>query len=437
LAAPSDCTTEKELARQVLERLNEEIAVREEGGVLFRPLDWEDFAPGGGAPQSVIDRRVGDSDIDILLGFMWLRHGTLLPERNESGTEHEVQQSLKSWSAKGRPAIMFYFKTSVPDSMEDVDAEQYRRVRAFRSQLQQDALVQTFETKDELTKKLRQHLYRTLTALHEEESPPQIPTVIEEAGDDAEALDKKIPCRRFVHGLVTSKRFLGLSSLVNPYEALSDPEELVRLGEPPTVFLIASLPHPGFLRNSILADSPAFCCVCLAQPENYLQQVLQGVDKRVLGSLISHTPSRVRNEDKEALAVQMAQTFKSGFIAAGVFSNLVLKAGRVKPLMAYQVIIDLFLLPLLSLHMELGFQRVQLLIPDVEAENDGLLKVSKRALRAVFPESNAGDVKVVEDTSPWYIVNRFARFVDWAVGAAYRRGNRQWLDVLEAAFREA
>ena len=61
IASPSDVGAEREIAREVVETLDKELAEHE--GYVLRALGWEDVAPGRGRAQALINPLVRKADL--------------------------------------------------------------------------------------------------------------------------------------------------------------------------------------------------------------------------------------------------------------------------------------------------------------------------------------------------------------------------------------
>jgi len=161
VSSPGDCDAEREAVSRVLEELNRTVGDRER--LYFYAVRWEDFPPGAGNPQAVIDQQLGA--YAILVGIMWMRFGTPIPRGAGSGTEHEVRQAVEAWKRVGEPRVMFYFKQDPPNDISVIDAAQLQKVQNFKRALQESALVQTFKGTSEFESKLRVHLNKLVQHL--------------------------------------------------------------------------------------------------------------------------------------------------------------------------------------------------------------------------------------------------------------------------------
>jgi len=159
ISSPGDCDAEREAVQRVLDELNRTVGERER--LFFQVIRWEDLAPGlGNNPQAVIDEQLGD--YNVLVGIMWMRFGTPIPGGAGSGTEHEVQMAISTWTRIGEPRVMFYFKQDPPKKLSAVDPVQLAKVQDFTKQLQSKGLTQSFHGTSEFESKLRIHLNKLI-----------------------------------------------------------------------------------------------------------------------------------------------------------------------------------------------------------------------------------------------------------------------------------
>jgi hypothetical protein len=161
ISSPGDCSAERDAVTRVLNEMNTTVGDREK--LFFQAVRWEDLAPGLGNPQTVIDEHLGA--YNLLVGIMWMRFGTPIPGGAGSGTEHEVQQAMESWTRVGEPRVMFYFKQDPPKDLSEIDTSQLQKVQEFKQRLQAAALVQTFHGTSEFESKLRLHLHKLIDYL--------------------------------------------------------------------------------------------------------------------------------------------------------------------------------------------------------------------------------------------------------------------------------
>jgi Domain of unknown function (DUF4062) len=136
ISSPSDVGEERDHLDQAIRDLSSTWG--DSLGVVLEPVRFEQNAHPGAASyaQDRINEDIGD-DYDIFVGILWTRFGTETPVA-ESGTEEEFNRACLRWEADNDSvSIMFYFRTSSPGSLDEIDLEQYARVREFQAKLRQ------------------------------------------------------------------------------------------------------------------------------------------------------------------------------------------------------------------------------------------------------------------------------------------------------------
>ncbi|MBU0754222.1 MAG: NACHT domain-containing protein, partial [Planctomycetes bacterium] len=202
ISSPGDCTPEREAVARVLNELNRTSA--ESAGLYFHPLRWEEFVPGlGENPQEVIDKQLGD--YHVLIGIMWMRFGTPIPGGADSGTEHEVNQAIKSWKRIGRPRVMFYFKDEpVPPSK--IDPAQLQKVIDFRARLGKVGIIGAFQDTAEFEREVRIHLHKLIQLLK-----PRAPGMVKQANRIIEPSEESEEILRYLSRLKSQHESLALA----------------------------------------------------------------------------------------------------------------------------------------------------------------------------------------------------------------------------------
>ncbi len=108
--------------------------------------------------------------------------------------------------------------------------------------------------------------------------------------------------------------------------------------------------------------------------------------------------------------------------------------------MAYQLMVDLFILPLVRMHKRLRFTRLALFLPDVDPGNTGahnkqLLNASKKAVRAIYRKRGSAAVDRLEDGSVLEAFFATGKLVAWAVHRRYNSDDEKWVAILEREFK--
>ena len=127
LSSPGDVSRERQLTREVIDRIQSERAHR--GRLKLEIVAWD--KPGAGTampaqlePQEAIDRGLKKpSQCDIVIVIFWARMGTLLSEkylkpdgsRYRSGTEYEFLDALNAARNNNKPDVLVYRRKKPPD----------------------------------------------------------------------------------------------------------------------------------------------------------------------------------------------------------------------------------------------------------------------------------------------------------------------------------
>lgn len=168
LASPSDTGTARDTLRRAIEDWS---SVNSEAtGVVLMPLLWErDSTPEmGDRPQAIINKQLG-AKADVVIGAFWTRLGTPTGEA-ESGSAEEVREAI----AAEKPVLLYFSRTPVvPDNL---DPEQWEKLKVFRAEVEGKGLVDTYETTDELYQKVNAALTRTVRDRFGGSEPAQQPT---------------------------------------------------------------------------------------------------------------------------------------------------------------------------------------------------------------------------------------------------------------------
>lgn len=124
ISSPGDVIPERQIAKLVLGRLNDEFS----GRAMLVPILWED------EPLLVTETFQAQihppREADIYLGILWSRIGSPLPpsicradgSAYESGTVFEFEDALEGHQTNGKPEMLLYLKTGYPEiSLGDRD----------------------------------------------------------------------------------------------------------------------------------------------------------------------------------------------------------------------------------------------------------------------------------------------------------------------------
>ncbi|MCI0556168.1 MAG: NACHT domain-containing protein, partial [Anaerolineae bacterium] len=189
VASPKDVAAERKRLHEVVDELNRTGNLADELGLTLEVFDWQTHVtPLMGRPEERILQQLAIHTWDIFVGILWLRFGTptggIDPQTGkpyDSGTEEEFSLAYDAWKKNGRPKILFYRCTRLPVSLDDIDPDQHKRIKAFFTQFDADAthpgLYQPFQTTEEFERHVRQDLTKQLfdygkDVLKKEPPPP-------------------------------------------------------------------------------------------------------------------------------------------------------------------------------------------------------------------------------------------------------------------------
>lgn len=165
LASPSDLMEEREAIDEVVSELNNTYGLS--NNIVLELLKWEkNSAPGISLDgiQSIINTDI--PKYDLFIGLLWMRFGTPT-ESFGSGTEEEFEIAYKRYISNEEPIqILFYFKNSPPQSLDNINIEQLSKVRVFKEGLKsKNVFTWNFNLKEELEKYLRTHIPSRISTL--------------------------------------------------------------------------------------------------------------------------------------------------------------------------------------------------------------------------------------------------------------------------------
>ena len=89
--------------------------------------------------------------------IFWSRLGTETGEA-ESGTVEEILKFMEA----GKPVLVYFSSQPIPQTF---DPDQWSRLQAFKSRIMARGLIDSFESEQELSKKLQDHLTEVLREL--------------------------------------------------------------------------------------------------------------------------------------------------------------------------------------------------------------------------------------------------------------------------------
>jgi hypothetical protein len=152
IASPSDVTTERRIAQEVIYKWNATHSGSRK--IILRPLAWEfdTFPELGDRPQGIINKYVLQKS-DLLVAIFWTRLGSPTGQ-SISGTVEEIEEHKKAGKA-----VMLYF-SEAPSELANVDPQQYEALKRFRKEIR--GLFETFKNAEDFRDKFRDQLARSI-----------------------------------------------------------------------------------------------------------------------------------------------------------------------------------------------------------------------------------------------------------------------------------
>jgi formylglycine-generating enzyme required for sulfatase activity len=164
IASPGDVATERNHVAEVTAALNRNTAA--ERDVQFKVLGWRtDVRPRvhEQGPQGPIDEDLPIGQCDIVVGILWKRFGTPIPEMGgETGTEHEIRAAIAAWRQSGKPEVVICFNDAPYRPKDVAESKQATRVLEFREEIR--GLELTYDGADDFRDKIRDYLEKYLKA---------------------------------------------------------------------------------------------------------------------------------------------------------------------------------------------------------------------------------------------------------------------------------
>ena len=185
LSSPGDVPQERESARRLIQHtLPAEAFIRDR--VALQVISWDDpegpaAMPAPLTPQVALNHaRPKPSECDFVIVILWARMGTPLSdplrkpsgERYLSGTEWEYEDAMAAARARGRPTVLLYRRTEIPqttlmDPQLPSKQEQYKSVEQFFARFHnpdgsQNGSYHPYSTPEEFANLLHHHLRDTI-----------------------------------------------------------------------------------------------------------------------------------------------------------------------------------------------------------------------------------------------------------------------------------
>ncbi|WAH37032.1 DUF4062 domain-containing protein [Alicyclobacillus dauci] len=154
IASPSDVGEDRDIIVEAIHEWNSLNSQKEKTVIL--PVRWETHSSPslGDRPQGILNDQFV-KNCDLLIGLFWTRIGTHTGAA-ESGTVEEIEYFIES----GKPVLLYFSDKQI--SLSEIDIEQYKKVKDFRSKIIPNGIVEGFKTTIEFREKVKRHLSLTM-----------------------------------------------------------------------------------------------------------------------------------------------------------------------------------------------------------------------------------------------------------------------------------
>ncbi|MDN3606434.1 DUF4062 domain-containing protein [Kaistella yonginensis] len=167
VSSPQDLETERAEISNIIAELNITYAMRKSANL--EVLKWETHsAPGISETytQDIINRDIGEN-YDVFIGMLWQKFGTKTEIAN-SGTEEEFMKAVERFKIGESIQILFYFKTTPPISLDQLNLEDLIKIQNFKDYLKKNNILYgSFNTLEDLQTNLRLHIPKRIDEIIE------------------------------------------------------------------------------------------------------------------------------------------------------------------------------------------------------------------------------------------------------------------------------
>lgn len=162
IASPSDTAAERDVVSGCIRDWN---SAHAQIGIHCRDVRWElDAIPAfGERAQDVINKQLVDSS-DILIGLFKARIGSPTGI-SSSGTIEEIDRFV----ASGKPVMLYFCSGPIPS---DHDEEQWRLLKAYKSQVAGKAFYRLFRDADDLRQQISHNVAALMVQITNAPQPP-------------------------------------------------------------------------------------------------------------------------------------------------------------------------------------------------------------------------------------------------------------------------
>jgi hypothetical protein len=167
IGSPGDAAAERDAVTEAILRWNAHSG--RTTNVYLDPVKWETHATPGlkGRPQGMINEEL-IPQADLLIAIFRSRAGSPTGV-DVSGTIEEIREFMR----QGKYVAVYFYDGE--EAIGKIDPDQLKTLRAFKSEIQQHGLTESYRTPDELAAKLPHHLTAIVSTLADTPVTPADP----------------------------------------------------------------------------------------------------------------------------------------------------------------------------------------------------------------------------------------------------------------------
>jgi hypothetical protein len=257
------------------------------------------------------------------------------------------------------------------------------------------------------------------------------------------AVKQAIAHAKFVHAKFVAAGLLDLDTSVDPFGREKSWEGPDRLFEVSTFLWLPKVPQIEVATKFPFTPSAA---ICVADPGRTMDGLCRHLTPERLKFFVSQRPDKLHDNEKNLLIRAMSSILKDSLVVAVAVPSPLLDLGKSEPMLAYQILVDLFLLPLVGIHKQFEVNELNLHLGKVDTTNPvrgrtqrdsvdaALYKLIKKMVQPGGPRKMKTTLELVKESDPTYPILYLARFFTWAVHALYNSNNSHWIDEIKKAF---
>lgn len=200
ISCPGDVKDEINIIHEVVSKFNSEFSNALEIMIQERHWSKDAYPATGDKPQAILNKQFVD-DCDAAVAIFWTRFGTPTDEYG-SGSEEEIEKMIKS----GKNVFMYFSKVSLP--ADEVDYEQFEKVKEFKKKFKDKGLYWEYSTTEEFKELLYAHLTQHFLSMAKvkeltNEKRPEIKVNLIDAETGADVTNDKTYAFKYPNGLIT------------------------------------------------------------------------------------------------------------------------------------------------------------------------------------------------------------------------------------------